>query len=114
MTVSITVERYWAVCRPTVKLRNPRNSKNISPCSQEYRSAGLVQNKSTRVAKYLVPVIIGSVLLNVPKFFEVSSVIYDPENGTVNIDSAIGYCPFLLSQVEYNISSHRRDPTFIW
>ena len=52
---------------------------------QEYRSAGLVQNKSTRVAKYLVPVIIGSVLLNVPKFFEVSSVIYDPENGTVNI-----------------------------
>ena len=114
MTVSITVERYWAVCRPTVKLRNPRNSKNISTCSQEYRSAGLVQNKSTRVAKYLVPVIIGSVLLNVPKFFEVSSVIYDPENGTVNIDSAIGYCPLLLSQVEYNISSHRRDPTFIW
>ena len=31
MTVSITVERYWAVCRPTVKLRNPRNYKKYFP-----------------------------------------------------------------------------------
>ena len=49
---------------------------------QEYRNAGLVQNKNIRVAKYLVPVIIVSVLLNVPKFLE-TSVAYDEETGEV-------------------------------
>ena len=51
--------------------------------SQEYRNAGLVQNKNIRVAKYLVPVIVASVLLNVPKFVE-TSVGYDEYTGEVS------------------------------
>ena len=51
--------------------------------SQEYRNAGLVQNKNIRVAKYLVPVIVASVLLNVPKFVE-TSVGYDENTGEVS------------------------------
>ena len=51
---------------------------------KEYRNAGLLQNKSTRVAKYLIPVIIVSVLLNIPKFLE-TSVAYDEETGEVII-----------------------------
>ena len=43
-----------------------------------------MQNKNTRVAKYLIPVIIGSVLLNIPKFLE-TSVAYDEETGEVII-----------------------------
>lgn len=110
MTVSITVERYWAVCRPTVCrhvfsnvdtvqktfypdittittcrraiITNHVNYKNRN--LKEYRNAGLVQNKNTRVAKYLIPVIIGSVLLNIPKFLE-TSVAYDEETGEVFI-----------------------------
>lgn len=50
--------------------------------SQEYRNAGLVQNKNLRVAKYLIPVIVASVLLNVPKFVE-TSVDYDELTGEV-------------------------------
>ena len=49
---------------------------------KEYRNAGLVQNKNTRVAKYLIPVIIVSVILNIPKFLE-TSVAYDEETGEV-------------------------------
>ena len=90
MTVSITVERYWAVCKPTVKIDpilkdstdRMNESINIS-LMQEYRNAGLVQNKNIRVAKYLIPVIAASVLLNVPKFIE-TSVAYDEETGEVN------------------------------
>ena len=51
---------------------------------KEYRNAGLLQNKSTRVAKYLIPVIIVSVLLNILKFLE-TSVAYDEETGVVII-----------------------------
>ena len=49
---------------------------------QEYRSAGLVQAKNLRVAKYLIPVVIASVLLNIPKFLE-TSVGYDEETEEV-------------------------------
>ena len=49
---------------------------------QEYRSAGIVQAPNLRVAKYLVPVIIASMLLNIPKFLE-TSVGYDEETDEV-------------------------------
>jgi hypothetical protein len=49
MTVAVTVERYWAVCRPTVAC-----SQDIAIAAQDYRNAGLLQAKGTRVAKYLV------------------------------------------------------------
>ena len=59
--------------------------------TQEYRNAGLVQNKNIRVAKYLVPVIVASVVLNIPKFIE-TSVAYDEETGEVS-----------ASKVEWNL-----------
>ena len=53
---------------------------------QNYRSASLSETQNRRVLKYLVPVVLISVLLNIPKFLE-TSVQYDPEEekvGTIN------------------------------
>ena len=61
-----------------------KSCKKCDTNVKEYRNAGLLQNKSTRVAKYLIPVIIVSVLLNIPKFLE-TSVAYDEETGEVII-----------------------------
>ena len=63
---------------------------------KEYRNAGLLQNKSTRVAKYLIPVIIVSVLLNIPKFLE-TSVAYDEETGEVIILHSLCLIKYLFS-----------------
>ena len=65
---------------------------------KEYRNAGLLQNKSTRVAKYLIPVIIVSVLLNIPKFLE-TSVAYDEETGEVIIFTF--YTRFVLLNIYF-------------
>ncbi|XP_023330932.1 FMRFamide receptor [Eurytemora carolleeae] len=80
MTVSLSIERYWAVCQPT-----------------NYRSANLSETQCKRVLKYLVPVILLSVLLNLPKFLE-TSVQYDPEE----------------EKIHYNVTELRKDPTYIW
>lgn len=85
--------RLWTrACQPFDRILHPVaaiitdhvKSKKYDTNVKEYRNAGLLQNKSTRVAKYLIPVIIVSVLLNIPKFLE-TSVAYDEETGEVII-----------------------------
>ena len=67
---------------------------------QEYRSAGIVQNKNLRVAKYLIPVVIVSILLNIPKFLE-TSVHYDEETGEVSSELVTGFLRIGRLNVNY-------------
>lgn len=78
MTTAITIERYIAVCKP---LRYREFIAELSP--------------NVRTMIYVIPVTIFSVLLNLPKFFEIEVAYY---NGTL----------------EYFMADLRTDPTYVW
>ena len=88
--------------------------QTISYFPKEYRNAGLVQNKNLRVAKYLIPVIIFSVFLNIPKFVETSVEFNEETNEVHSCCKMFSILNAVHFKVTYNVSAHRRDPTFIW
>ncbi len=57
MVVSIAYERYMAVCHP-----------------YDYRAAVTTQSVGRRGIKLAIPVILVSVLINIPKYFETITV----------------------------------------
>ena len=58
---------------------------------QNYRSTNLSESKCRRLATYLIPVLVASVLLNIPKFLE-TTVEYDHEEGKVRDHMEIRQC----------------------
>ena len=85
-TLAVTVERFLAVTKPMVSsflLFQPKHLMLLVVFSQEYRNIDIEQNQNGRVAKYLVPVCVLSVLLNIPLFLE-KATAYNEQDETVN------------------------------
>ena len=66
MTVALTVERYLAVCKPFV-----------------FRNLNLKNSAILRLTLYLLPVIVISIVVNIPKFFEMKVSL---ENNTIQAE----------------------------
>ena len=56
LIIAVGVERYLAVCRP-----------------HHYRE---VQGRSNRVIIYILPALLGAIIINVTKFFEVEAIMF--------------------------------------
>ncbi|TRY71537.1 hypothetical protein TCAL_12499 [Tigriopus californicus] len=78
MTVTITIERFVAVCRP-----------------HSYRESLVHTSPGIRALKYVLPVIVFSLVLNIPKFLEIE-------------------VHFVNGSSQYTLSEIRRNPNFIW
>ena len=71
----------------------------------KYRFNSRENNINVRVIKYLIVVIIASVIINFPRFFE-TQIVMVQTNGTVDK-------PETVEIVSYELSSLRRNPNYI-
>ena len=76
-----------------------------------YRDAVLATSVTCRVAKYVIPVIVFAVILNIPKFFE-TELIYIPINEAKLNDS---FTPNVTGEymLTYDVTKLRKDPDYI-
>ena len=86
--------RYCAVCHPFY-----------------YRDAVRATSVNYRVAKYVIPVVVFAIILNIPKFFE-TEIFYIPVNKTgldepTNANDTVSYI------LTYDVTELRRDPDYI-
>jgi len=88
LTMGLSTERYLAVCRPLL-----------------YRTLELTYSSRVRVLSYFLPSMIGSVLLNIPKFLEATLVPMTMVDHETNITSEI---------IIYNVTSLRLDPDYMY
>ena len=86
--------RYTAVCHPFY-----------------YRDVVLATSVNCRVAKYVIPVIVTAVIINIPKFFE-TELIYISQNGTEFNESALVNDEALYT-LTYDVTDLRKDPDYI-
>ena len=87
--VIFIIFRYSAVCHPFY-----------------YRDAVRSTSVNCRVAKYVIPVILFAVILNIPKFFE-TELFYIPVNGT-ELDT-----PGVQFILTYDVTELRKNPDYI-
>ena len=86
--------RYCAVCHPFY-----------------YRDAVQSTSVNYRVAKYVIPVIVFAVILNIPKFFE-TEIFYIPVNGT-GLDEADNANDTVSYILTYDVTELRKDKDYI-
>ena len=86
--------RYTAVCHPFY-----------------YRDVVLATSVNCRVAKYVIPVIVTAVIINIPKFFE-TELIYIPinETGFNESGNASNTSVYTLT---YDVTDLRKNPDYI-
>ena len=63
------------------------------------------------MAKYVIPVIVTAVIINIPKFFE-TELIYISQNGTEFNKSALVNVEALYT-LTYDVTDLRKDPDYI-
>ena len=92
--IIIIIFRYCAVCHPFY-----------------YRDAVLASSVKFRVAKYVIPVVVFAIVLNIPKFFE-TEIFYIPVNETVfdKTSQANDDVHYILT---YDVTELRKDPDYI-
>ena len=83
--------RFTAVCNP-----------------YKYRENNVNANITQSIFKFLVLIIIFSVLLNIPRFFKTEILT---SNGIIASDGNITY---LVETVSYDVTPLRMDPKYIW
>ena len=86
--------RYCAVCHPF-----------------SYRDAVRATSVNYRVAKYVIPVVVFAIILNIPKFFE-TEIFYIPVNKTgldepANANDTVSYI------LTYDVTELRKDKDYI-
>ena len=86
--------RYTAVCHPFY-----------------YRDVVLATSVNCRVAKYVIPVIVTAVIINIPKFFE-TELIYISQNGT-EFNETASLNDEALYTLTYDVTDLRKDPDYI-
>ena len=65
----------------------------------------MTYSSRTRVLTYLLPSMLGSVLLNIPKFLEAQLVTVDMMDSETNMTNEV---------VMYNVTSLRLDPDYMY
>ena len=111
LIMAIATERFLAVCRFASKsalFSQPQlnfNIKFLIPRPLIYRSLEATKSYSTRILAYLLPSLLASVLLNIPKFMEAKFVTY--EEGVEGNKTVV-------TVVDYEPSELRRDHNYIY
>ena len=92
--VIIFIFRYCAVCHPFY-----------------YRESVRSTSVDCRVAKYVIPVIVFAVILNIPKFFE-TKLFYIPVNDTLH-DTPANNGDDVQFILTYDVTELRKNPDYI-
>jgi len=86
LTIAISIERYTAVCHPFY-----------------YRESLAGRSITSRVLMYVIPVIVISTIINIPKFLE-TELVYGKEVDTENVT---------VRYISYDLTELRGDPDYI-
>ena len=92
--IIIIIFRYCAACHPFY-----------------YRDAVRATSVNYRVAKYVIPVVVFDIILNIPKFFE-TEIFYIPVN-TTGLDAPANATDTVSYILTYDVTELRKDKDYI-